>query len=138
MKIIFPWPSSAIRFFLKKKKLLLAYRCHSPQCTWVMIFSTKDGGAANPIRNGDWMQDQMLKDDLSRKVRQNWKKSEILEQKYPMYAWRERTLARRPARRLQYFDISSRIMQWILKMRNGTCIIPQLQSANHLPAKCEQ
>ena len=47
--------------------------------TWVMIFSTKDGGAANRIRNGDWMQDQMLKDDLSRKVRQNWKKSEILE-----------------------------------------------------------
>ena len=83
MKIIFPWPSSAIRFFLKKKKKkkkkneiysLVAYRCHSPQCTWVMIFSTKDGGAASRIRNGDWMQDQTLKDDLSRRVRQNWKK----------------------------------------------------------------
>ena len=79
MKIIFPWPSSAIRFFFKKKKkkkkLLVAYRCHSPLgLTWVMIFSTKDGGAAIQIRNGDWMQDQRLKDDLSRKVRQNWKK----------------------------------------------------------------
>ena len=39
--------------------------------TWVMIFSTEDGGAANQIRNGDRMQDQTLKDDLSRKVRQN-------------------------------------------------------------------
>ena len=29
------------------------------------------------------------------------KKSEILESKYPMYAWRKRTLASR----LQYFDI---------------------------------
>ena len=78
MKIIFPWPSSAIRFFSKKKKKSpVAYRCHSPQCTrptLVMIFSSKDGGAATQIRNGDWMQDQMLKDDLSRKVRQNWKK----------------------------------------------------------------
>ena len=36
-----------------------------------MVFSTKDGGAANQIGNGDWMQDQTLKDDLWRKVRQN-------------------------------------------------------------------
>ena len=50
------------------------------------------------------MEDQTLKDDLSQYVRQNWKKSEILdfiESKYPMYAWSGRTLARR----LQYFDI---------------------------------
>lgn len=50
------------------------------------------------------MQDQTLKDDLSQYVRQNWKKSEILdfiESKYPTYAWSGRTLARR----LQYFDI---------------------------------
>ena len=50
------------------------------------------------------MQDQTLKDDLSQYVRQNLKKSEILdfiESKYPMYAWSGRTLARR----LQYFDI---------------------------------
>ena len=40
MKIIFSWPISAIRFFLKKM-CLLAYRCHSPQCTWVMIFLQK-------------------------------------------------------------------------------------------------
>ena len=45
-KIIFPWPSSAIRFFLKKKSLV-AYRCHSPQCTWAMMFSTKDGGKSH-------------------------------------------------------------------------------------------
>ena len=80
----------------------MAYRCHSPQCTWVMMFSTKM--AANQIRNGDWMEDQPLKDDLSKYVRQNWQKSEILDfikSKYPMYAWSERTLARR----LQYFDI---------------------------------
>ena len=32
--------------------------------TLVMIFSSKDGGAATQIRNGDWMQDQMFKDDL--------------------------------------------------------------------------
>ena len=50
------------------------------------------------------MQDQTLKDDLSQYVRQNWKKSEILdliESKYPMYTWSGRALARR----LQYFDI---------------------------------
>lgn len=66
------------------------------------MFSTKM--AANQIRNGDWMADQPLKDDLSKYVRQNWQKSEILDfikSKYPMYAWSERTLARR----LQYFDI---------------------------------
>ncbi|PFX12836.1 hypothetical protein AWC38_SpisGene23140 [Stylophora pistillata] len=59
--------------------------------------------AGNQIRNGDWMQDQTLKGDLSKYVRQNWKKREIvdfIESKYPMYAWSERTLARR----LQYFD----------------------------------
>ena len=46
--------------------------------------------AANQIRTADWMQNQTLKDDLSQSVRQNWKKSEILdfiESKYPMYAW---------------------------------------------------
>ena len=50
------------------------------------------------------MQNQTLKDDLSQCVRQNWKKSEILdfiESKYPMYAWSGRTLARR----MQYSDI---------------------------------
>ena len=78
MKIIFPWPSSAIRFFLKKQKIrswpIDAIAHNALGLTWVVIFSTKDGGAANQIRNGDWMQDQTLKDDLLRKVRQNWKK----------------------------------------------------------------
>ena len=104
MKIILTWPSSAIWFFFKKniRPWPIDATAHNALgLTWVMIFSTKDGGAANQIRNGDWMQDQTLKDDLSRKVRQNWKKSEILESKYPMYAWRKRTLARM----LQYFDI---------------------------------
>ena len=58
----------------------------------------------NQIRNGDWMQDQTLKNDLSRYVRKKLETSEILdfiESKYPMYAWSGRTLARR----LQYFDI---------------------------------
>ena len=114
MKIIFPWPSSAIRFFLKKNRSwpIDAIAHNALGLTWVMIFSTEDGGAANQIRNGDRMQDQTLKDVLSRKVRQDWKKSEILESKYPMYAWRKRTLTRM----LQYFDISSQIMKWILKM----------------------
>ena len=72
MKIIFPWPSSAIRFFLPWPIDAIAHNALG--LTWVVIFSTKDGGAANQIRNGDWMQDQTLKDDLLRKVRQNWKK----------------------------------------------------------------
>ena len=77
MKIIIPWPSSAIRFFLKKKIRswpIDAIAHNALGLTWVVIFSTKDGGAANQIRNGDCMQDQTLKDDLSWKVRQNWKK----------------------------------------------------------------
>ena len=77
MKIIFRWPSSAIRFFLKKKIRswpIDAIAHNALGLTWVVIFSTKDGGAANQIRNGDWMQDQTLKDDLLKKVRQNWKK----------------------------------------------------------------
>ena len=79
MKIIFPWPSSAIRFFLKNKNSLVAYRCHSPQCTWAdlghdILYKRWRSRQLNQIRNGDWMQDQTLKDDLSRKVRQNWKK----------------------------------------------------------------
>ena len=41
------------------------------------------------------MQDQTLKDDLPRYVRQNWKTSEILESKYPRYTFSEQTLARR-------------------------------------------
>ena len=57
--------------------------------------------AAYKIRNGDWMQNQTLVDDLSRYVRQNRGKNEILESKYPTYGWSEGTLT--PM--LQYFDI---------------------------------
>ena len=60
--------------------------------------------AADRIRNGKWMGDLELKDDLTDYVKRNWQKKEILDfiqTKYPMYAWSERTLSRR----LQYFDI---------------------------------
>ena len=62
MKIIFPWPSSAIRFFFKKKRKKICswsidtIAHNALGLKWVMIFSTKDGGAANQIRNGNWMQ----------------------------------------------------------------------------------
>ena len=45
MKIIFPWPTSAIRFFLKKKKKknrswpIDAIAHNALGLTWVMIFS---------------------------------------------------------------------------------------------------
>ena len=67
MKIILTWPSSAIWFFFKKniRPWPIDATAHNALgLTWLMIFSTKDGGAANQIRNGDWMQDQTLKDDL--------------------------------------------------------------------------
>ena len=81
--------------------------------------------AANKIRNGDWKQNQTLKIDLSRYVRQNWEKSEILEPKYPICAWSERTLT--PM--LQYFDIKFTDELWngywrckrSCQTRNGTC-----------------
>lgn len=60
--------------------------------------------AADRIRNGEWMGDLELKDDLTDYVKWNWRKKEILDfiqTKYSMYAWSERTLSRR----LQYFDI---------------------------------
>ena len=53
--------------------------------------------AANQIKNGDWMQDQMLKDDLSGYVWQNWKKVITL------------------ARRLQYFDIKFTDYEGVLR-----------------------
>ena len=56
--------------------------------------------ATNQIRNGDLMQDQTHKDHISTYVRQNGENSKILESKYPMYAWSERTLVPK----VQYFD----------------------------------
>ena len=56
------------------------------------------------VRNSDWQEDQDLKDDLVKYVRQNLRRKEILDFvkiNYPMYAWSPRTLSRR----LQYFGI---------------------------------
>ena len=65
-------------------------------------FSTKDGEAASRIRNGDWMQEQNAERWFIEESAAKLEKSEILESKYPMYAWGKRTLARR----LQYFGIN--------------------------------
>ena len=80
----------------------MAYRCHSPQCTWVMIFSTKDM-AERQIESGivTGCKIKRLRWFI-KKSPAKLEKSEILESKYPMYAWRKQTLACR----LQYFDIN--------------------------------
>ena len=55
-------------------------------------------------RNSDWQEDQDLKDDLVKYVRQNLRRKEILDFvkiNCPMNAWSPRTLSRR----LQYFGI---------------------------------
>ena len=104
MKIILPWPSSAIRFFLKKKNSLVAYGCHNPQCTWADlghdIFYKRWRSSKS---NQEWWLDAssnawrwFIEESLAK-----LENSEILESKYPMYEWRKRTLA--PM--LQYFDI---------------------------------
>ena len=59
---------------------------------------------AERIRNPEWEYDEDLKADLERYVRQNLRRSEILDfvrLNYPMYAWSDRTLGRR----LQFFGI---------------------------------
>ena len=56
-----------------------------------------------PIRNADWEDNLALKSDLQKYARQNLQKNEIsdlVKQKYPMYAWSLRTLCRR----LRRFD----------------------------------
>ena len=50
------------------------------------------------VRNRNWEDDEELKEDLERYVKQNLKREEILDfvlKKYPMYAWSLRTLCRR-------------------------------------------
>ena len=47
------------------------------------------------VRNSNWEDDEELKEDLERYVKQNLKREEILDfvlKKYPMYAWSLRTL----------------------------------------------
>jgi len=61
---------------------------------------------ATRVRNSDWQEDQDLKDDLVKYVRQNLRRKEILDFvkiDYPMYAWSPRTLSRR----LQYLISAS-------------------------------
>ena len=54
--------------------------------------------------NGDWQEDENFRTELVKHVRQNLRRKEILDLvqiKYPMFAWSPRTLTRR----LQYFGI---------------------------------
>lgn len=56
------------------------------------------------MQNSEWKDDQNLKADLDKYVRENLKKSEILDflkRDYPGYCWSSATLSRR----LGYFDI---------------------------------
>ena len=74
MKIIFSWPSSAIRFFFQKN------------CSWpIDAIAHHAWMVPNQIRNGDWMQDQTLKDEIGMSGKTE-KKSQILESKYPRYS----------------------------------------------------
>ena len=73
------------------------------------------GKMAARVRNKDWQEDQNLRDDLIKYVRQNLGRKEILglvQIKNPIYAWSPRTLTRR----LQYLTSTLRITAWILTM----------------------
>ena len=59
---------------------------------------------ASLIRNDNWKDDEELKRDLEKYVKQNLKRKEVLDfvsSKYPMYVWSLRTLCRR----LSHFNI---------------------------------
>ena len=59
---------------------------------------------ATRIRNDNWKDDEELKRDLEKYVKQNLKRKEVLDfvsSKYPMYVWSLRTLCRR----LSHFNI---------------------------------
>ena len=59
---------------------------------------------ATRIRNGTWQEDEALEEDLQLYVSKNLKREEMLDflpERYPMYAWSLRTLARR----LNHFNI---------------------------------
>ena len=59
---------------------------------------------AERLRNPDWENDEALRSDLEKYVRQNLRRNEILDfikLEYPMYAWSLRSLGRR----LQFFNI---------------------------------
>ena len=59
---------------------------------------------ASRTRNENWKDDEELKEDLEKYIKQNLKRKEVLDfvsSKYPMYAWSLRTLCRR----LSHFNI---------------------------------
>ena len=59
---------------------------------------------AERIRNPEWENDEALRSDLQKYVRQNLQRNEILDfvkLDYPMYAWSLRSLGHR----LQFFEI---------------------------------
>ena len=93
----------------------MAYKCHNPQSPVPNIFFHPlyikyiyTGGPvinmAERIRNNDWENDEEMRQDLEKYVRQNLKREEILDftiADYLMYAWSIRSLSRR----LQHFGI---------------------------------
>ena len=126
------WLRSAIRFFLQKKNNsswpidAIAYNALGSWC-----FLQKMAQIKSEIVTGCTIKRlKMIYLGTSGKTR---KKSEILESKYPIYAWSEGALVRRP----QYFDIkfTNYEEERSCEMRNGPCIIPHLQSINHFPAR---
>ena len=63
-----------------------------------------ESNMAERIRNPAWENDEDLRKDLEKYVRQNLRRNEMLDfvqLNYPMYAWSLRSLCRR----LQFFDL---------------------------------
>ena len=77
------------------------------------------------VRNSDWQEDQNLRDGLIKYMRQNFRQKEILDLvqiKYPMYAWSPRT----PTHRLQYFGIQ--FTDWAIAFNTRTTPAEDLPS----------
>ena len=88
----------------------MAYECHSPQSPVpnISFHPLYIGGPvinmAERIRNNDWENDEEMRQDLEKYLRQNLRREEMLDfmvADYPMYAWSIRSLSRR----LQHFGI---------------------------------
>ena len=108
---IYPWPIFAIGFFFYWKKRAMAYRRHRPEFLWNVQFKTRTlwgmifKMATGRIRNNDWQEDERLKGALTRYVRENLRRNEVLDfvsRDFSEYTWSLRTLDRR----LQYFGIT--------------------------------
>ena len=88
------------------KNLGMAHQCHRPISAFLLRGSVRVARKFKMarIRNSEWQEDEQLRNDLACYVRQNLRKSKILDfikTMYPHYAWSIRTLARR----LEYFEI---------------------------------